>query len=78
MENEECARRRMPFTACILPLYHPTVQCSHCFILVAIETYGEICLLVGLSGMGLYDKCLPEIADSIHGGGWQAGRLGET
>ena len=48
METEERARRGMPSTACILPLYHPTAQCSHCLILVAIETYGEICLLLGI------------------------------
>ena len=48
MENEERARRGMSFAACILPLHHPTVQYSHCHVLVTMETYGEVCLLLGI------------------------------
>ena len=42
------ARRGMQSAACIQLLYHPTVQYSHCHILVAVETYGEVCLLLGI------------------------------
>ena len=48
MENEERARRGMSFAACILPLHHPIVQYSYCHVLVTLETYGEICLLLGI------------------------------
>ena len=36
----------MQSAACIHLLYHPAVQYSHCHILVAVKTYGEICHLL--------------------------------